>query len=289
LTPQTEQKGERLQKVLANAGFGSRREMERLIEAGEVRVNGKVASLGDRVTPDDRILVAGRKVGAWRLQPRQRRVILYHKPEGALVTRSDPRGRPTVFERLPRLRGQRWIAVGRLDINTSGLLILTTDGTLANRLMHPSQQVEREYAVRVHGTVDDEILEKLVNGVQLEDGPARFEEIVDSGGQGSNHWYHLVIMEGRSREVRRMWEHVGMQVSRLKRVRYGPLILDSSLAMGRWRDLSEAEMAALLATAGIEAEANAKTGGKSRRSPGGQANRRRKPASVWRPRGRGGR
>lgn len=258
------QEGERLQKVLANAGFGSRREMERLIEAGEVKVNGKPAKLGDRVVPEDRILVAGKKVGAWRLKPQPRRVLLYNKPEGELVTRSDPDGRDTVFGNLPKLRGQRWIAVGRLDINTSGLLLLTTDGELANRLMHPSHQVEREYAVRVHGQVDDAILQQLVNGVELEDGPARFEEIVDSGGQGSNHWYHLVIVEGRTREVRRLWEAVGVQVSRLKRVRYGPVILDSSLSIGRWREASAEEASALLASVGLEGESKAKTKAKAK-------------------------
>ncbi len=246
-----EQPGERIQKVLANAGFGSRRELERLIEAGQVRVNGRVARLGDRITPEDRVMVGRRKVGAWRLQPRGQRTIAYNKPEGELVTRHDPGGRPTVFPRLPKLKGGRWIAVGRLDINTSGLLLFTTDGELANRLMHPAQQIEREYAVRVLGEVSDEMLRQLVNGVELEDGPARFEEIVASGGSGSNRWFHVVIMEGRKREVRRLWEAVGARVSRLKRVRFGPVMLENRLPAGKWRDLTAEEERALREMAGL--------------------------------------
>ena len=245
-------KGERLQKVLANAGFGSRREIERRIEAGEVKVNGEVASLGDRVTPDDKIMIGTKHVGSWRLQPLEQRVIVYNKPEGEVVTQSDPEGRPTVFQRLPKLRGGRWIAVGRLDLNTSGLLLFTTDGALANKLMHPSQQIEREYAVRVLGEVTEEQLQQLVNGVELEDGFARFEDIVESGGEGSNRWFHVVIMEGRKREVRRLWEAVGCKVSRLKRVRFGPIILDSSLSIGRCRDLDSKEYDSLMEAVGME-------------------------------------
>ncbi|MCG8429091.1 MAG: pseudouridine synthase [Chromatiales bacterium] len=245
-------RGERLQKALANAGFGSRREIERRIEAGEVKVNGQVAKLGDRVTPEDRITIGNQRVGSWRLQSQQQRVIIYNKPEGEVVTQSDPEGRPTVFKQLPRLKSGRWIAVGRLDLNTSGLLLFTTDGQLANKLMHPSQQIEREYAVRVHGEVTHEQLEQLVNGVELEDGPARFEDIVESGGDGANRWFHVVIMEGRKREVRRLWEAVGCTVSRLKRVRYGPIFLDSSLSIGRWRDLDKKEFKELLQVAGVE-------------------------------------
>ena len=247
--------GERLQKVLANAGFGSRREIERQIAAGEVKVNGKTATLGDRVTPDDTIVIGNTKVGAWRLKPQSAQVILYNKPEGELVTRNDPGGRPTVFSQLPKVVGGRWIAVGRLDLNTSGLMIFTTDGQLANRLMHPSQLIEREYAVRVHGEVSPEKLDQLVNGVELEDGPARFEEIVESGGEGRNRWFHVVIMEGRNREVRRLWESVGLQVNRLKRVRYGPIILDSSLSVGRSRPATADELQTLLEASGIETPA----------------------------------
>ena len=186
------QKGERIQKVLANAGFGSRRELERRIAAGEVKVNGKVAKLGDRISPEDRVTIGHQRVGNWRMQESGQRTIVYNKPEGELVTRSDPGGRPTVFKNLPRLRTGRWIVVGRLDINTSGLIIFTTDGELTNRLMHPSQQIEREYAVRVLGQVTDGMAKQLVNGVELDDGPARFEDVVESGGEGSNRWCCLV-------------------------------------------------------------------------------------------------
>ncbi|OOZ36483.1 23S rRNA pseudouridine(2605) synthase RluB [Solemya velesiana gill symbiont] len=277
--------GERLQKVLANAGFGSRREVERWIEAGEVVVNGEVATLGDRVTPDDRITVRGKKVGSWRLKEQEHRVLIYNKPEGELVTRSDPEGRPTVFRRLPKPKSGRWIAVGRLDINTSGLLLFTTDGELANKLMHPSQRIEREYAVRVLGDVIEEKLKQLVNGVELEDGPARFEDIVESGGEGSNRWFHVVIVEGRNREVRRLWEAVDLKVSRLKRVRFGSVILDSSVAAGKWRDLEKKELEGLLDDAGVPA---GKTGrsyaspkSRSKPVPKGKKKRAAKK-SVWR-------
>lgn len=246
--------GERLQKVLANAGFGSRRDIEKQIAAGEVTVNGQVAKLGDRVTPEDSIRLGKLKVGSWRLQKQQAQVIIYNKPEGELVTREDPGGRPTVFSRLPKLVGSRWIAVGRLDLNTSGLMIFTTDGVLANKLMHPSQLIEREYAVRVNGDITNDKLEQLVNGVELEDGPARFEDIVESGGEGRNRWFHVVLMEGRNREVRRLWEAVGLKVSRLKRVRFGPLFLDSSLAIGRCRELTEEELGELLSATGAQPE-----------------------------------
>ena len=254
MTRPVEEQGERIQKALANAGFGSRRELERLIEAGEIRVNGRVARLGDRITPDDRVTVGNKRVGNWRLQPQGQITIAYNKPEGELVTRNDPGRRPTVFRHLPKLRKGRWIAVGRLDINTSGLLLFTTDGELANRLMHPSRQVEREYAVRVLGQVTDGMLQQLVNGVELEDGPARFEEVVGAGGKGSNRWFHVVIMEGRKREVRRLWEAVGARVSRLKRVRFGPVMLEERLPAGKWRELTPQELRELLAMAGLPEE-----------------------------------
>jgi 23S rRNA pseudouridine2605 synthase len=246
--------GERLQKVLANAGMGSRREIEGWISAGRVEVNGDTAKLGQRVVPTDAIKIDGRKVSVKRLEPPEREVLVYNKPEGELVTRKDPEGRRMVFDHLPKLKHGRWIPVGRLDINSSGLLLLTTDGELANQLMHPSRQVEREYAVRVMGQVTQEQLEELVNGVELEDGPARFEEIVESGGDGINRWYHVVIMEGRQREVRRMWEAVGAKVNRLKRVRYGSVMLESALKVGRWRHLSDKEIDELLKTLGLKTE-----------------------------------
>ncbi len=243
--------GERVQKLLANAGLGSRRQLESLIREGRIRVNGVVAKLGDRASAQDRIEVDGRPVGGKRLSAERRFVIIYNKPEGELVTRNDPEGRNTVFERLPSLPYGRWIAVGRLDVNSAGLLLFTNDGELANRLMHPRSQIAREYAVRVKGQVTDAMVRQLVNGVELEDGPARFEDVVESGGEGSNRWFHLVIMEGRKREVRRLWESVGVTVSRLKRVRFGPIILDSRVKAGQWRDLEQEERRELLAVAGI--------------------------------------
>ncbi len=254
--------GERLQKVLANAGLGSRREIEAWIAAGRIRVNGRVAVLGDRVDAFDRVQIGGRIIQRGRLAPAARRVLVYNKPEGELVTRYDPQGRPTVFRNLPRLRRGRWITVGRLDINSAGLLLVTTDGELANRLMHPGQAVDREYAVRVLGVPAEEDLERLCAGVELEDGPARFEEVVDAGGKGVNHWYHVVIREGRQREVRRMWEAVGVRVSRLIRVRYGNIRLGKHLRTGKWRELEPQELDRLLETAGLRQT-------RVRRQPGG--------------------
>jgi 23S rRNA pseudouridine2605 synthase len=244
--------GVRLQKALADAGLGSRREIEGWIRDGRVRVNGKPAKLGDRITPADHVRVDGKEVKRRPARKFELRVIVYNKPEGELVTRHDPEGRATVFRRLPRLEAGRWIAVGRLDINTSGLLLLTNDGELANRLMHPSRQVEREYAVRILGDVPEEALVRLTHGIELEDGPARFEEIVESGGEGVNRWFHVLLREGRNREVRRMWEAAGCRVSRLMRVRFGNVILGPRVFTGRWRDLTGEELAALLELAGME-------------------------------------
>lgn len=261
---------QRLQKLLANAGLGSRRQIETWIREGRVEVNGRKATLGDRATLQDRISVDGRAVSERRLVSQDRYVILYNKPEGEVVTRSDPEGRRTVFQSLPRLPQGRWIAVGRLDVNSSGLLLFTNDGELANRLMHPKQLIEREYAVRVHGEVTDAMLRQLVRGVELEDGPARFEEVVFSGGEGANRWYHVVLMEGRKREVRRMWESVGVVVNRLKRVRFGPLILDSKVKSGMWRELDRTEKKELLRIAGMKED---KTWGTLNR-PGARSNRK---------------
>ena len=276
--------GERLQKVLANAGMGSRREIEGWISEGRVTVNDEIARLGQRVLPDDRIKVDGKPIAKRRLEVPERAVLVYNKPEGELVTRKDPEGRRTVFERLPRLQHGRWIPVGRLDINSSGLLLLTTDGELANRLMHPRQQVEREYAVRVMGEVSEEQLKQLTHEVELEDGPARFEEITEAGGTGINRWYHVVIMEGRRREVRRMWEAVGATVSRLKRVRYGSVFLDSALKVGRWRYLDDVEINKLLETMGLPVEKPRK------KAPLARSERPRKSAADTRrskPQGQG--
>lgn len=243
---------ERLQKVLANAGLGSRRQIEEWIREGRIQVNDKPAQLGDRVSLRDKIKVNGKVVLSNQLKVVYRRVIAYFKPEGEVTTHSDPAGRPTIYRNLPKLRKGRWVPVGRLDINTSGLLLLTTDGELANRLMHPSQQVEREYAVRVLGDVDQTVLDRLRKGVMLDDGLARFSDIVDAGGQGANHWYHVVLMEGRNREVRRLWESQGITVSRLIRVRYGPVTLSRRLKPGGSVDLGEEELNLLLASVGMK-------------------------------------
>ncbi|AKJ42058.1 23S rRNA pseudouridine(2605) synthase RluB [Pragia fontium] len=230
---------EKLQKVLANSGHGSRREIESMIQAGRISVNGKIATLGDRVevTASIRVRIDGHVVALREPEEDVCRVLAYYKPEGELCTRKDPEGRPTVFDRLPKMRGSRWIAVGRLDVNTSGLLLFTTDGELANRLMHPSREVEREYAVRVFGQVDEEKLKQLRKGVQLEDGMAAFRTISFQGGEGINQWYNVTLTEGRNREVRRLWEAVDVQVSRLIRVRYGALGLPKGLPRGGWTEL----------------------------------------------------
>ena len=229
---------EKLQKVLARAGIASRREAERWIASGRVSVNGKVATLGDRVVGDEKILVDGKPVKSVAARAVSRRVLVYNKPEGEVCSRNDPEGRPTVFDHLPAVQDQRWVCVGRLDINTSGLLILTTDGELANRLMHPSYEVDREYAVRIRGSVDDGMIERLKTGVLLDDGLAKFTDIQASGGDATNHWFHVVLMEGKNREVRRLWESQGAQVSRLKRVRYGCIFLPSRLKVGAWEELN---------------------------------------------------
>ncbi|MEW6331518.1 MAG: 23S rRNA pseudouridine(2605) synthase RluB [Pseudomonadota bacterium] len=235
---------EKLQKVLARAGLGSRRQIERWIEEGRVTVDGQPATLGARVTSHQALRVDGRMVPAHAIQPKPR-ILLYHKPEGEVCTRSDPQGRPTVFDKLPPLRGARWIAVGRLDFNTSGLLLFTTDGELANRLMHPSREIEREYAVRVLGKISDDMLARLKQGVMLEDGPARFDTIKDAGGAGANRWYHVTLKEGRNREVRRLWDAVGVQVSRLMRIRFGPVQLPPHFHAGRSMELDDDAAAAL--------------------------------------------
>ncbi|MGB5261256.1 MAG: pseudouridine synthase [Gammaproteobacteria bacterium] len=236
---------ERIQKVLARAGLGSRREIETWIRAGRIKVNGRLAELGISITAEDRISIDGRPVAVGTESELHIRNMIYHKPAGELTTRRDEEGRPTVFDNLPRIRHGRWISIGRLDMTTSGLLLVTTDGELAHRLMHPSYEIEREYAVRVLGTVDETMLQNLLTGVQLEDGMAAFASIRDAGGQGANHWYHVIVREGRNREVRRLWESQGLRVSRLIRVRFGPVALPSDLRAGRFRDLSQAETAAL--------------------------------------------
>lgn len=237
---------EKLQKVLARAGLGSRRQIETWIQEGRVQVNRKNAIIGQRVSDKDDIRLNGRRVNSKRLQAQTRQIICYHKPVGEVCTRRDPDGRPTIFKNLPLLTAGRWISVGRLDINTSGLILLTTDGELANRLMHPSYGLEREYAVRVLGKVDDDMLVRLKTGVELEDGMACFDAIQQAGGDGANHWYHVVIKEGRKREVRRLWESQGITVSRLMRIRYGQVRLPAYLRAGHWAELDKDVMTDLL-------------------------------------------
>lgn len=244
--------GEKLQKVMARMGLGSRRDIETWISLGRVKVNNLVATLGQRVDSHDAISLDGRLLRREELEESTRRVLMYNKPEGQVCTRDDPEGRPTVFEHLPRLKSGRWINIGRLDINTTGLLMFTTDGELANRLMHPSYQMDREYAVRVRGEVDDEMIERLLAGVMLEDGPAKFSDIKKApGGEGFNHWFHCVVMEGRNREVRRLWESQDVVVSRLKRVRFGPVFLTSDLSVGRWREMVQSEVDILSSEVGL--------------------------------------
>ena len=246
-------RGERLQKVLAGRGLGSRREIEDWIRAGRLTIDGRTASLGDRVGPRDRVCLDGRRIDLENRVAMAPRVIAYHKPVGEVCTRRDPEGRPSVFASLPGVGRGRWILIGRLDINTSGLLLLSNDGELAHRLMHPSHAVEREYAVRVRGEVDEDCLRRLRQGVELEDGRAAFDSIRDAGGTGSNHWYHVVLREGRKREVRRLWESQGLQVSRLTRVRFGGITLPRSLAPGQWRELDVGERDALYVSVGLPA------------------------------------
>lgn len=242
---------EKLQKVLARAGLGSRREMERAIESGSVKVNERIARLGDRVTPADKIFFNGQRI-VQAAGVNRRRVILYNKPEGEICSRSDPEGRRTVYQALPQLKGERWISVGRLDFNTSGLLLFTNDGELANKLMHPSSVIDREYLVRVQGDVQDEMKQNLLDGVLLDDGVARFTDIVDGAGEARNRWFYCVVMEGRNREVRRLWESQGVKVSRLKRVRYANIFIPSHVRVGQWMELSEREIADLCMTAGFD-------------------------------------
>lgn len=256
-TPATgEIRGEKLHKVLAQAGFGSRRAMEERIRAGEVTVNGKVAGIGDRVTAEDRVKV-GDRILRWSQSDRLPRVLLYHKPEGEIVSNDDPQGRPTVFAKLPPAKGAKWLAIGRLDFNTSGLLIFTTSGDLANRMMHPRFAVDREYAVRVLGTVHPAALDALRAGVRLEDGVARFEQLEEEGGEGANRWFRVLLKEGRNRIVRRLFESQNLTVSRLMRVRFGIVALPPQLKRGQFIELSAADVAGLQAWLGNPAQAEA--------------------------------
>lgn len=225
---------ERIQKFLAHQGVASRRQVDQMLQDGRITVNGKPAKPGDQVAGGEKIAVDGKLLRISRTEARPK-VMMYHKPIGEVCSRKDPEGRPDVYRNLPNLQQGRWVGIGRLDINTSGLLLFTNQGELANRLMHPSYEVEREYAVRIHGEVTPEMIQNLRKGVMLEDGEAKFENIVDAGGEGTNHWYHVILKEGKNREVRRLWEAVGVEVSRLQRVRYESFTLPKWLKQGKAR------------------------------------------------------
>lgn len=246
--------GERIQKVLSRGGVGSRREIERWIADGRVKINGVVISLGARLKPGDHLLINDRIVHWQKFAQQPTRVLIYHKPVGEVVTRRDPEGRPVVFTQLPKLAAARWISVGRLDINTSGLLLVTNNGELANRLMHPSTQIEREYAVRVLGEVPEAVIERLKEGVELEDGKAKFDDIRFFAGEGANKWYYVTVSEGRNRLVRRLWESQQVTVSRLMRVRYGPVVLPERLKAHSFYELSDKELDLLFEFAGLDRE-----------------------------------
>ena len=259
---------ERIQKALARQGLGSRRQIESWIKDGAIQLNGEVIGLGQLVEVGDVVMHSGRKIIIRDVQQTLPRVLMYHKPEGEVCSRNDPEGRPTIFDHAPGLKHSRWIAVGRLDLNTSGLILLTDDGDLANKLMHPSSQLQREYAVRTMGRATAEQLKKLTHGVELEDGKARFEDIVETtrdektarNASSFNRWYHVVLMEGRNREVRRMWEAVDLKVSRLIRVRYGSVIMTKSHRPGRFYELEPKEIRTLAELAGIEYDASLRSG-----------------------------
>lgn len=257
---------ERVHKMLARLGYGSRRGIEEWMRAGRVHVNGKPALPGTTVSDGDVVEVDGRRVTAASEADSSCRILIYHKPEGEVCTRSDPEGRPTIFDRLPPVPGGRWLAIGRLDINTTGLILLTTDGELANRLMHPSTGIEREYLVRVLGEVGPDAIGRMQTGVELDDGPAAFSRIYEVGGRGANRWYGVVLKEGRKREVRRIWEAAGCRVSRLKRIRFGPVALPARVRQGRCLELEPGEVAQLRRTAGLGAAARRQAPAKRRRT-----------------------
>lgn len=243
---------ERIQKLLARAGYGSRREIERWMKAGEILVNGKQPEPGTKITEADQVILRGQRLRLEAKLKASPKVLMYHKQSGEVSTTKDPQGRPTVFDKLPKLSSGRWIQIGRLDFNTDGLLLFTNDGELANRLMHPSYEVEREYAVRVLGEVTDEIINQLRAGVELEDGKANFSRINFGGGEGANQWYHVVLKEGRTREVRRMWEMFDLKVSRLIRTRYGTVNLPRYLSRGKHEELEFKVMRTLFESVGLE-------------------------------------
>lgn len=269
---------DRIQKVLANAGVASRRQVETWVAEGRITVNGVVAQLGLKIVGNERVRLDGRDLRLpTKDQEAECRVLVYHKPEGEFCTRDDPEGRPTVFENLPRLRPGRWISVGRLDVNTSGVLLFTNDGDLANKLMHPSSEIDREYAVRVLGEISPEVLNNMRQGVELEDGKAHFDRIKEAGGMGANHWYHVILREGRNRVVRRLWESQGVKVSRLIRIRYGTEGLPRELRTGRFEYLPMAAVNRLRRSVGLD-EVKAKPGMKAK-----HGDKRRRKMTARRP------
>ncbi|WP_211316954.1 pseudouridine synthase [Arenicella xantha] len=248
---------DKLQKLLAHAGQGSRREIEKWIEEGRITVNGKRAKLGDRASASDRILIDGRLIMLVSTTYEPIKALMYHKPEGEICTRDDPKGRPTVFENLPGIPNGRWVSVGRLDLNTSGLLLFTNSGELANRLMHPSTGLEREYLVRIRGAASPETIKKLTtDGVELDGRKAKFDSVIgaDMAEEGTNHWYRVIIREGRYREVRRLWDAVGHTVSRLKRIRYGTVKLTRDVKRGKVAKLAPKQLEKLVASVGLADE-----------------------------------
>lgn len=256
--------GERIQKVLARGGLGSRREIERWIDEKRLSVNGVIVTPGLHLKSGDQVQLNGRTIKWEKYSNQQTRVLVYNKPTGEVVSRRDPQGRPVVFSKLPKLEIGRWISIGRLDINTSGLLLLTNDGELANRMMHPSAEIDREYAVRILGEVSDEMIELLKSGVELEDGKAQFSDIRFFSGEGANKWFHVVVKEGRNRLVRRLWESQGVTVSRLMRVRYGPAVLPKNVRAHDSYELNEKELTILMEFVGMEAEKSLKPNLKSK-------------------------
>jgi 23S rRNA pseudouridine2605 synthase len=274
---------ERIQKLLAIAGVASRREAERWIADGRVTVNGVIATLGDRAGRHDEVRVDGRSIDVSDAG-KSCRVIAYNKPIGEVCTRNDPEGRATVFDHLPKTKNERWINVGRLDINTSGLLLFTTDGEMANKLMHPSSEIDREYAVRVRGDVDEEMIKRLKEGVMLEDGIARFTDVRFFDGDGQNKWYHVVVMEGRNREVRRLWESQGITVSRLKRVRYGCIFLPGNVPVGTWVEMGQKDVNELYDLVGVRPKQAKRFIGKEKEQMDRQAGKQKIRQTVGRRR-----
>ena len=267
---------QRLHKVLASCGFGSRRAMEEMILAGRITVNREPADVGQKVGPGDEVRINGELVKVRFAEPRTR-ILMYHKPAGEIVTRDDPEGRPTVFEKLPSIGNGKWIAIGRLDFNTEGLLLFTNSGELANKMMHPRYEVEREYAVRIVGLLTPEQQQSLLTGIELEDGPGKLEKLEDGGGEGSNHWYHIVLKEGRNREVRRLFEALGLTVSRLIRTRYGTVAMPSRVKRGQTLELTPEEVGAVLTAAGMRPAGPAPRKQGRRTTPGAG----RAPGRQW--------